>query len=101
MEPYPLLYQLLDRHRRPSATLWQALCAVIRLRGYLHREIWVDRGEVPRCICLIQEGAALGWEYRDGAPRLSRVWKEGELILLAESGLTGQKSTVRVIFPVP
>lgn len=100
MLTHPLLYKLLEEHKRPSEELWIDLSARVRLRAFSDREIWVDQGKVPRSICLIHSGAALAWQYTREDRKLLRVWKAGELILLAESGLIGKKSPVQVVFPL-
>lgn len=100
MLTHPLLYRLLEGHKRPSERLWADLSGRVRLRAFADREIWVDQGKVPRSICLIQQGGALAWQYAGDERKLIRVWKEGELILLAETGLIGKKSLVQVVFPL-
>lgn len=101
MIPYPILYQLLLQHRRPSDALWDALSEAVRQLAYMNRDIWVDLDEVPTSICLIKSGAALGYRYFGGTRKLTRVWTEGALILLAENRLIGEGSDLQVTFPVP
>lgn len=98
MLTHPLLYQVLKEYRRPSDRLWADLSARVRVYAFGEREVWVDQGEVPRSICLLQSGAALAWHHEGPNRKLQRVWKEGELILLAESGLIGRRSPVQVVF---
>lgn len=100
LETYPDLYTLLLEHRRPSDYLWDSLCAMIRHRVFWPREIWVDIGQVPSSLCMIRSGSALGYGIINGERKLQRIWKEGDLILMAESGLAFRKAVIQVIFPV-
>lgn len=100
MSPYPQLYALLARHRRPSEALWETLCSLIRPYHFEKRELWVDIGDIPRNVCLIQSGAALAFQYHKDERRLVHIWGEGDLMLHAENGLAGRKSAVQVVFAV-
>lgn len=95
------LYALLERYRKPESSLLDHLTNVIRHRQYFAKDIWINRGDVPRNICFILEGGAIAYYFSEDRKRnTSRVWSDGDLILLAEHGLTMSPTDLQIIFPM-
>lgn len=100
MQRCPELYEILLRHGKPSDAFWEALCLQLRTRNYEKGEVWIRPGVVPYRIGMIQGGAALAYMDVEETRQLVRIWKECQLILLAQYGVFNRPSEIEITFPL-
>lgn len=97
---YQEIKALLSRYRHPTDELLKELYPYVKARSYEAKDVLTPLGEISNRLCLIIGGGAVAYRHVKSGRKLVSIWKEGELILHAQSALAVKKSEVDIVFPM-
>ncbi|MBE8719663.1 Crp/Fnr family transcriptional regulator [Sphingobacterium pedocola] len=95
---YQELKALLSRYRNPSDELLREIFPFVSARTYEAKDLLTQVGEISNRLCLITEGGAAAYKTVKSERKLVALWKEGDLIIHAQSALAVKKSDVQIVF---
>lgn len=95
---YQEIKALLSRYRHPSDGVLRRIYPFISARSYDAKDMLTQVGEISSRLCLITAGGAVAYKMVKGERKFVAIWKEGELIIHAQSALAAVKSEVQIIF---
>ena len=89
---------LLSRYHHPNDEVLRQIYPHVRAKSYDIKDMFIQVDEISYRLCMITSGCAVAYKVIKGKRKLVALWKEGGLIIHAQSTLASKKSEVDIIF---